>query len=100
MAPETPNPSWVDLTFLGGLGEIGLNLMTLEAAGYEVGTTPWLTRDSRTWFAAGAGYALSVADEIAALTGTISYEVFCRVGARVPRVYRAAEFPRVSAEPA
>ena len=34
------------------------------------------------------------ADEIAALTGTISYEVLCRIGARVPRVYRAAEFPR------
>ena len=31
MAPETPNSeNWVDLTFLGGLGEIGLNLMTLE----------------------------------------------------------------------
>ena len=39
------------------------------------------------------------ADEIAALTGTISYEVLCRVGARVPRVYRAAEFPRAPAEP-
>ena len=38
-------------------------------------------------------------DEIAALTGTISYEVLCRVGARVPRVYRAAEFPRAPAEP-
>ena len=31
MAPERPNSDhWVDLTFLGGLGEIGLNLMTLE----------------------------------------------------------------------
>jgi alanine racemase len=39
------------------------------------------------------------AEEIAALTGTISYEVLCRVGARVPRVYRAAEFPRAPAEP-
>jgi alanine racemase len=39
------------------------------------------------------------ADEIAALTGTISYEVLCRVGARVPRVYRAAELPRASVEP-
>jgi alanine racemase len=39
------------------------------------------------------------ADEIAVLTGTISYEVLCRVGARVPRVYRAAEFPRAPAEP-
>jgi ribonuclease J len=36
MAPETPNLSWVDLTFLGGLGEIGLNLMTLETNDYLV----------------------------------------------------------------
>ena len=37
MAPETPNShSWVDLTFLGGLGEIGLNLMTLETDDYLV----------------------------------------------------------------
>ena len=36
MAPETPNLSWVDLTFLGGLGEIGLNLMTLETDDYLV----------------------------------------------------------------
>lgn len=27
------------------------------------------------------------ADEVAALTGTISYEVLCRVGPRVPRIY-------------
>jgi mRNA degradation ribonuclease J1/J2 len=37
MALEIPNsPNWVDLTFLGGLGEIGLNLMTLETDGYLV----------------------------------------------------------------
>ena len=28
------------------------------------------------------------ADEIAARTDTISYEVFCSISARVPRVYR------------
>ncbi len=28
--------NWIDLTFLGGLGEIGLNLMTLETADYLV----------------------------------------------------------------
>jgi ribonuclease J len=36
MVPKTLNPSWVDLTFLGGLGEIGLNLMTLETDDYLV----------------------------------------------------------------
>ena len=30
MAPEMRTNNWVDLTFLGGLGEIGLNMMTLE----------------------------------------------------------------------
>ena len=36
MAPETNADNWVDLTFLGGLGEIGLNLMTVETADYLV----------------------------------------------------------------
>ena len=36
MAPPNPPANWVDLTFLGGLGEIGLNLMTLETADYLV----------------------------------------------------------------
>ena len=36
------------------------------------------------------------ADEVAALTGTISYEVLCRIGPRVPRVY-LPEIPRVRA---
>ena len=33
------------------------------------------------------------ADEVAELTGTISYEVLCRIGPRVPRSYRAADSP-------
>lgn len=36
MVPETAAHSWVDLTFLGGLGEIGLNMMTLETDGHLV----------------------------------------------------------------
>jgi ribonuclease J len=36
MAPETETPGWVDLTFLGGLGEIGLNMMTLETESHLV----------------------------------------------------------------
>ncbi|MBI4734607.1 MAG: alanine racemase [candidate division NC10 bacterium] len=36
------------------------------------------------------------ADEVAELQGTISYEVLCRIGPRVPRVYRpASRVPRV-----
>ena len=36
MITETATDNWVELTFLGGLGEIGLNLMTLETADYLV----------------------------------------------------------------
>jgi len=32
MPPEASPSDWVDLTFLGGLGEIGLNCLTLETA--------------------------------------------------------------------
>ncbi len=44
------------------------------------------------------------ADEVADLAGTISYEVLCRIGPRVPRVYApgpsaAAPAPRAAAEP-
>jgi ribonuclease J len=33
---EASTDNWVDLTFLGGLGEIGLNFMTMETADYLV----------------------------------------------------------------
>ena len=36
MVPTVPNHNWVDLTFLGGVGEIGLNMMTLETADHLV----------------------------------------------------------------
>jgi ribonuclease J len=36
MALETETPGWVDLTFLGGLGEIGLNMMALETESHLV----------------------------------------------------------------
>jgi ribonuclease J len=36
MDREAPTNNWVDLTFLGGLGEIGLNLMTVETAEHLV----------------------------------------------------------------
>jgi sulfite exporter TauE/SafE/copper chaperone CopZ len=46
----------------------------IEAAGYEVGTTPWLTRDSGTWLAAGAGLALIVAVAVLAeVTGLAGF---------------------------
>jgi ribonuclease J len=36
MAPPENPINWVDLTFLGGVGEIGLNMMTLETADHLV----------------------------------------------------------------
>jgi ribonuclease J len=36
MALVTETPGWVDLTFLGGLGEIGLNMMALETESHLV----------------------------------------------------------------
>ena len=35
------------------------------------------------------------ADEMAAKTQTLSYEVFCRISARVPRLYRDGDAFRV-----
>ena len=46
----------------------------IEAAGYEVGRTPWVTRDARTWMAAGAGLVLIVAVAILAeVTGLAGF---------------------------
>jgi alanine racemase len=39
------------------------------------------------------------ADEHAAWQGTISYEVLCAIGPRVPRVYRATQEPPASTRP-
>ncbi|HSO28545.1 MAG TPA: sulfite exporter TauE/SafE family protein [Candidatus Sulfomarinibacteraceae bacterium] len=46
----------------------------IEAAGYEVGTTPWVTRDSGPWLAAGGGLALIVAVAVVAdVTGLAGF---------------------------
>lgn len=39
------------------------------------------------------------ADEVAGLTGTISYEVLCRIGPRVPRIYHGGSFPTATPAP-
>ena len=36
------------------------------------------------------------AEELAALAGTISYEIFCRVSARVPRLYQDVSGSRLT----
>jgi sulfite exporter TauE/SafE/copper chaperone CopZ len=46
----------------------------IEAAGYEVGLTPWVSRDSWTWLAAGAGLAIIVATAVVAdVTGLAGF---------------------------
>ena len=63
------------------VGRVSMDLVTIDVTdidGVAVGDEVVLLGDSIT------------AEEIAAKIGTISYEVFCNVSARVPRVYRAA----------
>jgi alanine racemase len=61
------------------VGRVSMDLVTIDVTGIaeaSVGDEAVLLGDGIT------------ADEIAAKTNTISYEVFCRISARVPRVYR------------
>ena len=43
----------VDVVTSGPVSGVDL-AEAIEAAGYEVGTTPWLSRDAGTWLGAGA----------------------------------------------
>jgi alanine racemase len=61
------------------IGRVSMDLVTIDVtdvAGAAIGDEVTLLGDGIT------------AEELAAKLGTISYEVFCSVGARVPRVYR------------
>jgi alanine racemase len=61
------------------VGRVSMDLVTIDVTdidGAALGDEVVLLGDGIT------------ADEIAAKTNTISYEVFCRISARVPRVYR------------
>jgi len=60
------------------VGRVSMDLVTIDVTGIDaaVGDEVVLLGDGIT------------AEELAARTQTISYEVFCRISARVPRVYR------------
>ncbi len=61
------------------VGRVSMDLVTIDVtdiAGARLGDEVVLLGDSIT------------AEELAAKTNTITYEVFCRISARVPRVYR------------
>lgn len=72
------------------VGRVSMDLVTIdvtELPAVEVGDeVVLLGRD---------GGEMITAEEMAALTSTISYEVFCRVSARVPRLYRQGRETRV-----
>ena len=62
----------VEVTSSGPLPAAAL-AEAIEAAGYRIGRTPWLARESRTWLAAAGGLALVVAIAVAAeLSGLTS----------------------------
>ena len=61
------------------VGRVSMDLLTIDVtdvAGAQLGDEAVLLGDGIT------------AEELADKTDTISYEVFCRISARVPRVYR------------
>jgi len=65
-------------------GRVAMDLITIDVtdvAGAAVGDEVVLLGSQ--------GSEAITADDLASRIGTISYEVFCRVSARVPRVYRA-----------
>jgi alanine racemase len=47
--------------------------------------------DEVTFFGVADEHSVAV-EELASIVGTMSYEITCRIGERVPRVYRAGDF--------
>ncbi len=84
----------VDVTDIGGVA-VGDEVVLLGEAKPEVRPVPPLDTvgddaadlEPKDAASGAAGRARITAEELAAKLGTISYEVFCSVGARVPRVY-------------
>lgn len=65
------------------VGRVSMDLVTID-----VTDVPHAAVGDEVILLGSQGGESIAAEEIAALTGTISYEVFCNVSARVPRVYR------------
>ena len=75
----------IDVTDIGGVA-VGDEVVLLGAAARE-GRPDAIDLGSHRAASSAAGRDRITAEELAAKLGTISYEVFCSVGARVPRVY-------------
>lgn len=72
------------------VGRVSMDLLTIDVtdvAGASVGDEVVLLGSQES--------EVITVEEIASLIGTISYEVFCSVGARVPRVYREGDRARI-----
>jgi alanine racemase len=67
------------------VGRVSMDLVTID-----VTDVPGAAIGDEAVLLGRQGQAEITAEELARKTGTISYEVFCRVGARVPRVYEEA----------
>lgn len=68
------------------VGRVSMDLVTID-----VTDVPGVVFGDEVVLLGTQGSESISAEEIAALTGTISYEVFCNVSARVPRVYREGD---------
>ena len=72
------------------IGRVSMDLVTID-----VTDIPEVKLGDEVVLLGRQGSEEITAEEIATLTGTISYEVFCAVSARVPRIYREGDDVRV-----
>ena len=72
------------------VGRVSMDLVTID-----VTDVPTAAVGDEVVLLGADGAERITAEELAALAGTISYEVFCRVSARVPRLYRDAHEARI-----
>ena len=68
------------------VGRVSMDLITIDVTG-----VPEVSIGDEAVLLGSQGEERITAEEIARKIGTISYEVFCNVSARVPRVYRDGE---------
>ncbi len=72
------------------VGRVSMDLVTID-----VTDVPGAEVQDEVVLLGAQGRDVITAEELAALAGTISYEIFCSVSARVPRLYRDASGERI-----
>ena len=73
------------------VGRVSMDLLTID-----VTDLPDAAMGDEVILLGADGDERITAEELASLAGTISYEIFCRVSARVPRLFRDADGSRLS----